>query len=61
MDAPDAADLRALVARGFTREALVALDRLYPERTPDLKDSIDEIRFKSGQRSVIRFLHSLIE
>jgi hypothetical protein len=59
--APDPADLRALVARGFNREALAALDRLYPERSPDLKDSIDEIRYRSGQRSVIRFLHSLME
>jgi hypothetical protein len=61
VDSPDPEQLRAIVARGFNREAIIALDRLFPERCPDLRDSIDEIRYKSGQRSVIRLLLSLIE
>ena len=36
-----------------------ALDTLFPERTPDLADSVDQIRYASGQRSVIRFLRGL--
>ena len=36
------------------------LDVLYPERTPELTDSIDGIRYASGQRSVIHFLRGLV-
>ena len=36
------------------------LDVLYPERTPELTDSIDRIRYASGQRSVIHFLRGLV-
>ena len=36
-----------------------ALDVFFPERSPELTDSIDQIRYASGQRSVIRFLRGL--
>lgn len=40
-------------------EALEILDRFFPERTPGLGDTMDQIRYASGQRSVIRFLKEL--
>jgi len=57
MESPDA--LKRIVAQGITDEALDALDQLFPERTPELQDSVDQIRYASGQRSVIRFLRGL--
>jgi hypothetical protein len=47
------------VAGGFTHEALAALDQIYPERSASQRDTIDDLKFRGGQRSVIRFLHSL--
>lgn len=35
---------------------MMALDRLFPERCPDLEWPMDKVRFKAGERSVIRFL-----
>ncbi len=51
--------LKRVLAQGVTDEVLDALDRLFPERTPELADSVDQIRYSSGQRSVIRFLQAL--
>lgn len=48
-----------MVRQGVSRDALSALDRLFPERCPELADSVDEIRFKAGQRSVVRMILSL--
>ena len=47
------------VGQMLTPEFLDALDYLFPERTPGLADSIDQIRYASGQRSVVRFLRGL--
>lgn len=44
-----------------TKELLTALDQRFPERSPSLTDNLDTIRFESGQRSVVRFLHSIFE
>lgn len=57
MESPDT--LKRIIAQGVTDEALAALEQLFPERTPELNDSIDQIRYASGQRSVIRFLRGL--
>ena len=57
MESPDT--LKRVIAQGVTDEVLDALDRLFPERTPELADSVDQIRYSSGQRSVIRFLQGL--
>lgn len=57
MESPDA--LKRIIARRLDDEMLDALDRLYPERSPELTDSIDQIRYASGQRSVVRLLRSL--
>jgi hypothetical protein len=42
-------------------EVLDALDKLFPERSPELTDSVDQIRYASGQRSVIRFLKAIVQ
>ena len=36
---------------------LEALDKLFPERTPEINMEMKEIYFRIGQRSVVRFLH----
>lgn len=58
-DSPNSSVLRIQVAQGIRQEALDALDQLFPERSPELTDSIDKIRYTSGQRSVVRFIKSL--
>ena len=50
---------RNLLARFASEEVLEALDLLYPERTPELDETLDRIRYAAGQRSVVRFLRSL--
>jgi hypothetical protein len=57
MESPDT--LKRVIVQGISDEVLDALDRLFPERTPELTDSIDQVRYSSGQRSVIRFLQGL--
>ena len=57
MESPDS--LKRVINRELSDELLDALDKLFPERTPELGESIDEIRYSSGQRSVIRFLRGL--
>lgn len=44
-----------IIAR-IPQDLLEELEERFPERTPTLHQSIDEIRFQSGQRDVIRFL-----
>lgn len=58
MESPDT--LKRIIARHLDDEMLDALDRLFPERTPELTDSIDQIRYAAGQRSVVRLLRSLV-
>lgn len=58
MESPDT--LKRIIAQQLTDEMLDALDQLFPERTPELTDSLDQVRYASGQRSVIRFLRGLI-
>ena len=57
MESPDA--LKRIIAQQLTDEVVDALDKLFPEKTPELNDSVDQIRYASGQRSVIRFLRGL--
>lgn len=58
MESPDT--LKRVIAHQLTDEVLDALDQLFPERTPELTDSLDQIRYAAGQRSVIRFLRGLV-
>jgi hypothetical protein len=57
MESPDT--LKRIIAQNIREEAIDALDQLFPERTPELGESLDQIRYSSGQRSVIRLLRSL--
>ena len=57
---PSIDDYKRVIKSHLDREMLDALDHLFPERTPELTDSVDQIRYASGQRSVIRFLRGLI-
>ena len=59
MESSDA--LKALIKSGLNREALDALNTFFPEKTPEKDDSLDEIRYASGQRSVVRFLNVLFD
>lgn len=38
------------------RDLIEELERRFPERTPDLTMTIDQIRYMSGERAVVRFL-----
>lgn len=59
METTDPEVLKKAIGQRLTSEMLDALDALFPERTPDLTDSVDQIRYASGQRSVVRFLRGL--
>ena len=59
MESPDT--LKRIITKHLDDELLDALDQLFPERTPELNASIDQIRYASGQRSVIRFLRGLVD
>lgn len=59
MESPDT--LKRIIAQQLTDEVVDALDQLFPEKTPELTDSIEQIRFASGQRAVVRFLKAIIE
>jgi len=37
------------------------LNKLFPEKSPELKDDTKTIYFKAGQRNVIRFINTLKE
>ena len=41
----------------ISKDSLDALDGLFPERTPPITMEYREICYRSGQRSVINFLH----
>ena len=59
MESPDV--YKRIIGQHLDREVLDALDKLFPERTPELADSMDQVRYASGQRSVIRFLKGLVD
>jgi hypothetical protein len=59
VESPDT--LKRVIGQQLTDEVVAALDLLFPEKTPELNDSIDQIRYASGQRSVIRFLKGIVE
>lgn len=55
----DATAARAAIAATLTDEFLKALDTLYPEQTPGLDEPLDSIRYRGGQRSIVRMFHAL--
>lgn len=50
---------KKVIGQWLNDEVLEAFDVLFPERTPRLRDTIDEIRHSGGQRSVVLFLKGL--
>jgi len=61
VDTANIDSLKRAIGSRLTPEMMEALDCFFPERTPELTDSIDQIRYAAGQRSVIRFLRGLID
>jgi hypothetical protein len=49
------------LAQALTHDVLAALELLFPDRCPDLKDELKHIYFKAGQASVVRTLKGLYE
>ena len=43
-----------IIFLAFNKELL---DKMFPERTPEINMEMKEIYFRIGQRSVVRFLH----
>jgi hypothetical protein len=42
-------------------EVVTFLDQTYPERCADLKETLSEIYYRAGQRSVVTYLIRLLE
>jgi hypothetical protein len=40
----------------ISKELLEVLEKRFPDRSPDLQDPVDAIRFQSGQVSVVRLI-----
>lgn len=45
----------------ISKELLEELEKRFPDLMPDAADSLDLIRFKQGQVSVIRFLRTTFD
>ena len=39
-------------------DLMIFLDELFPERSPEIGESVEMLHFRGGQRSVIRFLRA---
>ena len=48
---------KSIKVAGLTKELLADLDKLFPEKIPEINMDMKEIYFRIGQRSVVRFLH----
>jgi hypothetical protein len=40
-------------------ELVTLLNKIYPEKSPEVKDDTKTIYFKAGQRDVVRFINTL--
>ena len=45
----------------FPADLIAALDKRFPERTPGPTETLDQIRFASGQRFVVRMLKAVFD
>ena len=59
MEPTDQESAKRMLAQWLNDDITEALDVLFPERTPRLRDTLDEIRHSGGQRSVVLFLKGL--
>jgi len=51
--------MKTLMERPFppvSKDLIEAMNPLYPEKCPDPEDSMQQVWYKSGQRSVVNFL-----
>jgi hypothetical protein len=51
----------SLVGEHLNSELVYALGILFPDRCPGPDESIDRIRYISGQRSVVNFLQGVLD
>jgi len=51
----------SLVGEHLNSELVYALGVLFPDRCPGPDESIDRIRYTSGQRSVVNFLQGILD
>ena len=42
-------------------ELVKLLNKVYPEKSPNVKDKTNEIYFQAGQRDVVKFINTLKE
>ena len=50
-----------LVLPHKSEDLVELLNKLYPEKSPNLRDDTKTIYFKAGQRDVVRFINTLKE
>ncbi|AXH71542.1 hypothetical protein HTVC304P_gp27 [Pelagibacter phage HTVC304P] len=50
-----------LVLPENVNDLIELLNKVYPEKSPDLKDDTKTIYFKAGQRDVVNFINTLKE
>jgi|TARA_B110000977_G_C11049735_1_gene481859 hypothetical protein len=52
-------DLKDIQLPYTVEELINVLDKIYPEKAPELKDNEKTVWFKAGQRSVVNWLKDL--
>lgn len=52
-------DLKDIQLPYTVEELINVLDKIYPEKAPELKDNEKTVWFKAGQRSVVNWLKEL--
>ena len=52
-------DLKDIQVPYTVEELIKVLDKIYPEKAPELKDNEKTVWFKAGQRSVVNWLRDL--
>lgn len=50
-----------LVLPHKSEDLVELLNKLYPEKSPELKDDTKTVYFKAGQRNVVRLINTLQE
>lgn len=57
-----ARDLLSSVSLGLTVESLLnELDSVFPEQSPQYNESIEKLRWRGGQRDVVRWIRSRLQ
>jgi hypothetical protein len=57
-----ARDLLGSIDLGLTVEALLKeLDEVFPEQSPQYNESIEKLKWRGGQRDVVRWIRSRLQ